>query len=292
MFYPCGRRVNTGSWLSSKPSGSPGARSIFPTDDDHPRSVPPVLEPRPNGLADRFSQTFGPVNPVRVFIVALLAGYALLVTIMVFLGLFLIHVLLPVGGLLEADEDFSQWLADNRSSTQEDISWVGSTLSGGHVIPAVLAIGLITFVVMRRWILAAFVVLVVAVESATYRVTSLIVERQRPDVERLESLPVDASYPSGHTAAAVAMYGGLLLLLASRIDNTVVRIVALVLGIGIPLFVAWSRMYRGMHHFSDVVAGLLMGMGAIVILVFAARAARASTDRRDGVGLAAGGPTS
>ena len=260
--------------------------------DDHPRSVPPVLEPRPNGLADRFSQTFGPVNPVRVFIVALLAGYALLVTFMVFLGLFLIHVLLPVGGLLEADEDFSQWLADNRSSTQEDISWVGSTLSGGHVIPAVLAIGLITFVIMRRWILAAFVVLVVAVESATYRVTSLIVERQRPDVERLEGLPVDASYPSGHTAAAVAMYGGLLLLLASRIDNTVVRVVALVLGIGIPLFVAWARMYRGMHHFSDVVAGLLMGMGALVILVFAARAARASTDRRDGVGLAAGGPTS
>ncbi len=229
---------------------------------------------------------------MRVFIVALLAGYALLVTFMVFLGLFLIHVLLPVGGLLEADEDFSQWLADNRSSTQEDISWVGSTLSGGHVIPAVLAIGLITFVIMRRWILAAFVVLVVAVESATYRVTSLIVERQRPDVERLESLPVDASYPSGHTAAAVAMYGGLLLLLASRIDNTVVRVLALVLGVGIPLFVAWSRMYRGMHHFSDVVAGLLMGMGAIVILVFAARAARASTDRRDGVGLAAGRPTS
>ena len=47
-----------------------------------------------------------------------------------------------------------------------------------------------------------------------------------------------------------------------------------------------------MHHFTDVVAGLLMGLGALVILVFAARAARASTDRRDGVGLAAGGPTS
>ena len=165
MFYPCGRRVNTGSWPSSKLSGSRFARSRFATAMTQPRSVPPVLEPRPNGLADRFSQTFGPVNPVRVFIVALLAGYALLVTVMVFLGLFLIHVLLPVGGLLEADEDFSQWLADNRSSTQEDISWVGSTLSGGHVIPAVIGICLVTFLVMRRWLLAAFIVFVVAVES-------------------------------------------------------------------------------------------------------------------------------
>lgn len=247
-----------------------------------------MLEPRPNGLADRFSQRFGPENPVRVFIVALLAGYALLVTAMVFLGLVLIYVLLPIGGLQEADENFIQWLADNRSPTQEDISWVGSTLSGGYVIPAVLGIGLVTFLVMRRWILAAFVVLVVALESATYRVTSLIVERERPDVERLEGLPVDASYPSGHTAAAVAMYGGLLLLLASRFDNAVVRVTAIVLGVAIPLFVAWSRMYRGMHHLSDVIAGLLLGLGAIVILVFAARAARASTDRRDGVGIAAG----
>lgn len=247
-----------------------------------------MLEPRPNGLADRFSLRFGPENPVRVFIVALLAGYALLVTAMVFLGLVLIYVLLPIGGLQEADENFIQWLADNRSPTQEDISWVGSTLSGGYVIPAVLGIGLVTFLVMRRWILAAFVVLVVALESATYRVTSLIVERERPDVERLEGLPVDASYPSGHTAAAVAMYGGLLLLLASRFDNAVVRVTAIVLGVAIPLFVAWSRMYRGMHHLSDVIAGLLLGLGAIVILVFAARAARASTDRRDGVGIAAG----
>jgi len=257
-------------------------------EENNARHVPPVLEPTANGLADRFSQRIGPENPVRVFIVALLAGYALLVTAMVFLGLVLIHVLLPIGGLEDADEDFSQWLADNRSPTQEDISWVGSTLSGGHVIPAVIGIGLVTFLIMRRWLLAAFVLLVVAVESATYRVTSLIVERERPDVERLESLPVDASYPSGHTAAAVAMYGGLLLLLASRFDNAVVRVVAVVLGVAIPLFVAWARMYRGMHHLSDVVAGLLMGLGAVVILVFAARAARASTDRRDGVGIAEG----
>jgi membrane-associated phospholipid phosphatase len=245
-------------------------------------SVPRVLEPTPNGLADRFSLTFGPQNPVRVFAVALLAGYALLVTAMVFLGLALIHLLLPLGGLGEADEDFSRWLADNRSSTQEHISWAGSTLAGGLVIPAVIGICLVTFLLMRRWLLAAFVLFVVAVESATYRVASMSVERQRPDVPRLESLPVDASYPSGHTAASIALYGGLVLLLASRIHNTVVRVFAVVLGITIPVFVGWSRAYRGMHHFSDVVAGVVLGVGAIVVLVFAARAAKAATERRDG----------
>ena len=168
---------------------------------EEPQSGPPVLEPEPNGLAERFANRVGPTNPVRVFVVALLVGYALLVTAMVFLGLTLIHVILPIGGLAEADADFSQWLEDNRSPGQEDASWVGSTLSGGHVIPAVIGACLAFFLITKRWLLAAFVLFAIALESGTYRATSLIVERDRPDVERLEGLPVDASYPSGHTAA-------------------------------------------------------------------------------------------
>ena len=214
--------------------------------------------------------------------VALLAGYSLLVTAMVFLGFSLIYLVLPLGGLEGADEDLSQWLADNRSSTQEDLSWIGSTLAGGHVIPAVIGLGLVTFLILRRWLLAAFILFVVALESGTYRMTSWIVERQRPDVQRLESLPVDASYPSGHTAASVALYGGILVLLASRFDSALVRVLTVVLGVAIPLFVGWARMYRGMHHFSDTTAGLLMGLGALTVLIFVARATRAAAERRDG----------
>ena len=245
------------------------------------REGPPILEPAPDGFAAEFAERFGPTNPVRVFILALITGWAFLVTCMVFLGLLLIHVILKIGGLGDADADFSEWLEDNRSPGLEDASWVGSTLAGGHVIPAVIGISLVVLLLMRKWLLAAFVLFVVALESGTYRATSLIVERQRPDVERLEDLPVDASYPSGHTAASIALYGGILLLLASRIQSTAFRIAALLVGIAIPLFVAWSRMYRGMHHLSDVGAGMLMGMAAVGILVFAARASRAAAYRRD-----------
>ena len=135
-------------------SGREGARTNRPG--------PPVLEPRPGGPAQWFAARFGPENPVRVFLVALLVSWAFLVTAMVFFGLTLIHVVLPVGGLDEADADVSQWLADNRSPTQEDVSWVGSTLTGGHVIPAVIGLCLIVFVATRRWLLAAFVQYAVA----------------------------------------------------------------------------------------------------------------------------------
>ena len=255
-------------------------------EKDAPRSGLPVLEPRSGGVAERFSMLVGPENPVRVFIVGLLVGYALLVTAMVFLGLSLIHLVLPFGGLAQADEDVSAWLADNRSPGQEHLSWIGSTLAGGLVIPLVIGLCLVCFLVTRRWLLAAFVLFVVALESGTYRATSLIVPRDRPDVDRLESLPVDASYPSGHTAASIALYGGLLLLLASRIDNRALRTSALLAGVAIPVFVGWARMYRGMHHITDVGAGVLMGLGALAILVFVARASRAAARTRDSSGSA------
>jgi membrane-associated phospholipid phosphatase len=257
------------------------SRAVGRREEHAPRLGPPVLEPRPGGAAERFSARIGPENPVRVFVVGLLVGYALLVTAMVFLGFVLIYLVLPLGGLEDSDDDISQWLVDHRSPGQEHLSWIGSTLAGGLVIPAVIGLCLVFFLVTRRWLLAGFVLFVVALESGTYRATSLIVERDRPRVERLESLPVNASYPSGHTAASIALYGGLLLLLASRIDNLAVRISALLVGIAIPLFVGWSRMYRGMHHLTDVGAGVLMGLAALAILVFVARASRAASRRRD-----------
>jgi len=60
---------------------------------------------------------------------------------------------------------------------------------------------------LSQWRLLAFFVFSLAVESATYRATTLFVHSHRPRVHRLEDLSVDASYPSGHTAAAVALAG-------------------------------------------------------------------------------------
>ena len=72
----------------------------------------------------------------------------------------------------------------------------------GVVIPVRRRRLLVAFLALRRWRLAAFTLFVICIESGAYRATTLVVHRDRPHVDRLESLPVDASYPSGHTAAA------------------------------------------------------------------------------------------
>ena len=148
--------------------------------------------------------------------------------------------------------------------------------AGGVVLPIVAGALALAAALFRKWRIAAFFVFVLAVESATYRMTTLVVHSHRPHVHRLESLPVNASYPSGHTAASIAVYCGLALLLTSLIKNRAVRVVAWLLAVLIAAFVALSRMYRGMHHPLDVAGGIVIGIAALCVLVLACRSAGAA----------------
>jgi membrane-associated phospholipid phosphatase len=42
-------------------------------------------------------------------------------------------------------------------------------------------------------------------------------------------------------------------------------------------------MYRGEHHPIDVIAGIVMGAGALLVALFAVRTARAVAELREGV---------
>ena len=190
------------------------------------RSGAPLLEAGEGGLAERFADAVGATHPIRVFLVAALGGYALLVGLTIAAGFLLTKVILQIGGVAAWDEHVNRRLAGTRTSTLVDLSWVGSTLAGGIVIPILVGVLLVLFLCFRHWRLAAFTLFVICIESGAYRATSLVVHRNRPDVDRLETLPVNASYPSGHTAASVALFAGLLLVLASRIESLALRIVS------------------------------------------------------------------
>ena len=252
--------------------GIPSLRVAQPAADGRPsgaRSVP-VLEPPPHGVAARVAHRLGAGHPVRAFLLTVLAGYALIVGATV-----------AAGFVLKWDNDVNRWLAERRDSTLTDLSWIGSTLAGGLVIPVVVGILVVAFLLRRKWLLATFTLFVIAVESGSYRATTLIVERDRPPVHRLEGLDPTASFPSGHIAATVALYGGLLLVLSSRIGRRWFSALALIVTLALVLFVGWARMYRGMHHLTDIAAGVLVGVLALAITLFAARVATAAATQRD-----------
>jgi membrane-associated phospholipid phosphatase len=207
-------------------------------------------------------------------------GFAALGSLSIGLGFLLTEIVLESDGIVSADERPIGWLAAHRSATLTDLSLIGSIMAGGVVLPLIAAAIGIAAAALREWRLAAFIAFALAVESATYRVTTLFVHRERPDVRRLEDLPVDASYPSGHTAAALAVYGGIALLLTSRFRGATVRWITWPLAVAIPVFVAVARMYRGMHHPLDTAGGVVIGVLALLVLVLVTRAAGAAAGAR------------
>jgi membrane-associated phospholipid phosphatase len=252
-----------------------------PTTAGQPPRPVTALAARPGGYADRFAAALGDRHPTLVFALALLAGLLSLFAASILLGLFVVDVLASGSGLgLEGtDESFNQTLADNRTGTLTTIAEIGSQL-GAAVLVTLVVLVAIACVFTRRWRLGAFAVFALLVESATYYATSSVVPRERPSVPRLEDLEANTSYPSGHTAAVVAVYAGLVLLLTSRFTSSLSKALAWTAAILLVTFVALSRMYQGMHHPLDVAGGVLVGIGAILVALFACRAAGAAAERR------------
>jgi undecaprenyl-diphosphatase len=217
-----------------------------------------------------------------LFLAGVALCYVLLAAATTLVGLAFMAWVLPLDGLDSADSGPVEWLAERRTPFLDALSYVGSEISGGFVIPAIVGAVAIISAFQRRWLLAGFVLAAIILESATYRTTVFFVDRERPDVERLEGLPADASFPSGHVAASIAVYSGFALLLTSRMSSTRAKVLVWAAALAIPLIVAVSRMYRGMHHPLDTLAGVLIGIAALALALLLARATRVVSRRREG----------
>ena len=241
----------------------------------------PALEPERESLSARVGERVSGVHPVLVFLGGIVISYLVLALVTLGIGLFFTETILPLGGLEEADAETVDWLVEQRTPTLNDVSFFGSEISGGIVLPILVVLLAIGFAIRRHWLAAVFALFCVALESATYRTTVYFVDRERPDVPRLDDLPPDASFPSGHVAASVAVYGGLALLITSRLTSGVHRAIVWSIAVAIPLIVGVSRMYRGMHHPLDTLAGVLVGIAALALVVFVARVTRVVARARD-----------
>jgi undecaprenyl-diphosphatase len=87
-----------------------------------------------------------------------------------------------------------------------------------------------------------------------------IYERARPDHGSPIALPHSYSFPSGHAATAVVLYGALGLLLAEQ-SRSRLRAVGWFAGAAVlALAIGASRVLLNVHFVSDVLAGFAVGL--------------------------------
>jgi membrane-associated phospholipid phosphatase len=188
--------------------------------------------------------------------------------VMIGLGL-LITKVLEHAWPFTAEDGINRGFAADRSDPGNLLTMIGSFIGSTPCIIAVTAIvAVILRLVLHRWREPLFLCAAVTAQAVVFFFTTLAIDRQRPTVPHLDNSPPTSSFPSGHTSAAVALYCGLALLLARQVRQTWAKVLCWLLVL-MPVYVALSRLYRGMHHPSDVTASFVNGAVCITIMALA-----------------------
>jgi membrane-associated phospholipid phosphatase len=239
------------------------------------------IRPDVGGPAERLGNHMRRIHPLLVSWIVANIGAVLLASAMVALGFFVTKVLLKSQAVADADVWLPRWMNDHRTPFLNDASYVGSTISDRPVLIPLVGAVVLLLVLSKRWRMGSFVLQAALAEVLCYGLITRFVERPRPEpVQQLDTFNLVHSYPSGHVAASVAIYGSLALLLAAHYKDIRARVAIWTVAAAFPLVVATSRIYRGEHHPIDVAAGALMGVGAIGVALFAARTARRVAELR------------
>lgn len=166
----------------------------------------------------------------------------------------------PLIGLSRDEESVSRDLASGRTSTWNQITLVWSHIGNTEIVIGVCVI--VTAILLwrtRDWRFAAVPAIAIALQATIFVIAANVVGRDRPPVPKLDPAPPTSSYPSGHVGASTALYVAFALL-ATRIQRTWLRWSVIVVCLLMPLLVTYARLYRGMHHITDVGVGMLNGL--------------------------------
>jgi undecaprenyl-diphosphatase len=159
--------------------------------------------------------------------------------------------------LLTWDEPIQRAVESSRTADLDQF-FRSASLLGSTVF--VLAVGGIGALLTWRRCPAVAVALVAAtltrpVLEFTLKAT---VARDRPDLERMVN-GEGYSFPSGHVMAAVALWGLLPAVVGLYTRRRALWWASVAVAGGLIVSIAASRVYLGVHWFSDVTAGLVVG---------------------------------
>jgi undecaprenyl-diphosphatase len=189
---------------------------------------------------------------------------------MVVAGLLVTHVLAH-GTVGHWDEASTRWLATHRDSGLDALT---NVLSRSADTVGIIAAALVVAIVVglrRRFDHLAILVTGLVLELSVFISVNAIVGRPRPSVERLGATPTTGSFPSGHTAATLVLYATIALIVSETARAAVWRALAWLAAVLMPVAIAFARVYRGFHHPTDVLFGVLLGCAALTLAVIAVR---------------------
>ncbi|NES31750.1 phosphatase PAP2 family protein [Micromonospora terminaliae] len=237
------------------------------------RPVPPISE----GLEPEAGQEIKPapaeehvLEHPRSSVAELLVGWVLVFGVLYAFGMYVsYHAKGTVFDTL--DTEVPRWFAARHTDGLTDLSWWWSKFGDTHAILLVsLVFCPIVLAIWKRWRPVLFVVLAMFGELSLFLASARVVERPRPSVENLDGQMPTSSFPSGHIAATICLWTAMAIIVLPRTDRWW-RWLFVAMAVIMPVGVATSRMYRGMHHPTDFMGAILLGALWLTLLWWVVR---------------------
>jgi undecaprenyl-diphosphatase len=168
-----------------------------------------------------------------------------------------------------ADAELSTWFVSERTPLLNRTTAFFSAAATTSVIVAIGVSVVLVSLLRRAYDGVVLVFVAMAGEIAMFLIVVWAVDRPRPAVAQLDSAPPTSSFPSGHTLATFVLWTMIAVLAVVQSWRPTLVFIARALAVVMPAAVGLSRVYRGMHHPTDVVASMVLGLiwtTAVVVL--------------------------
>ena len=153
-----------------------------------------------------------------------------------------------------------QWVRLRATDFGYGFFGVITTLGSPPVLALLGGVGVAAFVAQRRRLVAMAWTGIFLGGALLDAALKLLVHRPRPDTASDFLARSSWSYPSGHSMMSLVTFGMIAwALVRLRFHNTWARVLVVLGAAVMTLLVGLSRIYLGVHFFSDVIAGFLAG---------------------------------
>lgn len=150
---------------------------------------------------------------------------------------------------------------DNLTKIMQILTNIGSAYS-----LIVITILIILFAIIKNKRVPLNTITNLVAVFLTSQLFKVIIRRSRPTGLFLVNA-TGYSYPSGHTMVSFAYFTFIAISLCERINNKLVKVIIKVLTTLLVLLIGFSRIYLGVHHLTDVIAGYVLGLSYLMLFL-------------------------
>lgn len=186
----------------------------------------------------------------------------LILTIIFIVSFILLSLLIVKDKIITLDNNIHNYILSIRSTTLTNIFKFITSFGGSTFL---LILTTILFILVKNKKISINIILNLFIIFLLNQITKNIFLRERPLGINLIN-ETGYSYPSGHAMVSLAYYGYLIYLINKTKIHKILKISSTILLSLLILLIGLSRIYLGVHYFTDIIGGFLLSTTYLLII--------------------------